>query len=1311
MMNRDSLEKRISFSLLFALLFLFLFGFTALPIENVTASELPEGLAAAVEDTLGINPSEFNSFQIVEQTSFYPTGWEEIDQFGSSVAVSGDVAVIGSVAGDGIGEAFIFVLINGSWEQKAQLNPSDASDYNGFGSSVAMENNIVVVGSRVGAYIYIQPDGGWAGTLVEDAKLVASGTDSEDRAGFSVSIFGDTIAIGAPFTDIKTKNQGSVYIFEKPIGGWEGTLSENAILYTSATVMDGFLGYAVGIHEDYVIVGGSNCNNTPFFGEPSYGAFIFQKPSSGGWSGVITESAVLTASDETDKDCFGSSVTITESYALVGAPGQDDNNGAVYVYEIPDDDWSGNFEEDAKLLVSNPPSNSLFGSSMSVSGDKIIIGGDDEANPTVNFGGSEAYIFSVPQNWEGEITEDAVLILSVPDSYADFSNSVGISGDVAIVGAVGEDGPDGTWLTNRGAAYAYSMPVGGWTGTLTENQELHGIDARKEIQFGYSLAVEDDIAVISAPNYFNKSSSDLEHAIAYVYKSIGDEWIKAAELSPSTWIYGNQKFGYSVDISGDMIVIGSPNEDNLGAVYVFSKPLDGWEGEIHEEVRFSGLSWDLPGFGWSVGVEKNTVVIGSPMEEKVYIYEKFEAGWGDSSLRAILTPSVDLDALDAFGSSVGISNNTIVVGSSLECCEYPADTATIFVYERSGDYWANMTETAKLLTSNPNTERTESKVAILEDTIIVSGSQNYGSSYVDAAIFVYEKPVGGWVDMAQTATLSTTFQPEADGAVVNLAITEKYIGDSVFTLSESEDTTKHFYLYSKPQGGWQDMVETMGVNLLDDEGISIMGGGIAFLENTVLLGNPGWDENPVSRLDTGKVDVYKIIETPDALNGGAEITSNQPIVAIGRPHMGTEIMGYNGINSGANTLYLPMLFNNIWNYTSTFTVENTTSSTATYTLTFKDGGNGTTSCVMSGETLPGHGVRTYDVTKLGACDSGYLPDPWAGGAKIESNQPLVAIVTPKVEGTDPVTYNAFTGGADTVYLPMLFRNVWGYTSAFYVQNLDSAQNATITIDFYDALGHFTCRYEDNSPIGPAVTRGYWVPSMNCNDGNSFPAEGWAGSAVIESNGGEEIVAIGRPHMGTEVAAYNGFTEGGTSNYLPMLFRNMWGYTSAVYIQNVSGGTITEPIEIVFYDAAGNYTCTYRDNEDLADKATRGYWIPNVNCNAGGSFPGEGWVGSATIHTSGAAIAVGRPHLSDGEVVAYGAFTGGATEAYVPMLFRKYNGNESALYIQNLGDSDATVTITYYDEESGYYCAMAQEISLLSTSGVWLAGLDNSVCVP
>ncbi len=1304
MMNRDSLGKRISYSSIFALIFLFLFGFTALPIENVAASELPEGLAAAVEDTLGIGLIEPQSSDLTMQTSFYPTSRQYYDRFGSSVAISGNVAVIVAERGDLHGEAFVFVRVNGVWEKKAELNSSNS---NGIGSSVAIEDNVIVVGSGNGAYIYNQPSGGWKGVLEEDTILRPSSYSDDDLFDMSISISGDTIVLGTPKKDLTKENQGSVYVFEKPLGGWSGTIAESAVLYSSTAEQNDYLGSSVSIEGDTVIAGGSLSDIFKYCVEGVQTALIFQKPSVGGWSGAITESATLTASDGTDRDCFGISVIIKQNYALVGAPGND----TVYVYEKPDGDWGGDYTEDAKLLASNPSHYIYLGGSISVSGDKIVVGGNIENTPVSGVGGMEAYLFSVPENWEGEITEDAILAMSNPERQADFSNSVAIFDNQVIIGARGEDQPVDDPYVNLGAAYVYDMPAGGWSGTLTEDYVLYGLDARQDVQFGYSIAVEGDIAVIGAPNYDNGNLVYGQQAITYVYKQIGDEWEQVAELTPSEALQDKQRFGISIDIFEDTIVVGAPDENNRGAVYIFEKPGAGWVGEIHEKIKLTSPGEEHGFFGRAVAVEENVIVVGSPNDDKVYVFEKPESGWIDTLDAAVLTFSADTDYQDLFGISVDLANDTIVVGANQGGIGPVIGIPSVFVYQKSGNHWENMMETAKLSVSNSATQKVDGAVRINGDTIAAAGLQNLGSEWVDTAVFIYERPNGGWKDMVQTATLSTTSQQETDGAISGLVLTDNYVIDRVVTWNEADEVTKQAYLYSKPQGGWKDMVETVGINLIYDKRNSHFGGPIAILDDTVLIGIPEWDENSAKNTDNGIVFAYKIIETPDALNGSAEITSDQPIVAIGRPHMGAEIMGYNGINSGANTLYLPMLFNNIWNYTSTFTVENTTSSTATYTLTFKDGGNGTTSCVMSGETLPGHGVRTYDVTNLGACDSGYLPDPWAGGAKIESDQPLVAIATPKVEGTDPVTYNAFTGGADTVYLPMLFRNVWGYTSAFYVQNLDSTQNATITIDFYDALGHFTCRYEDSSPIGPAVTRGYWVPSMSCNDGNSFPAEGWAGSAVIESSGGEEIVAIGRPHMGTEVAAYNGFTEGGTSNYLPMLFRNMWGYTSAVYIQNVSGGTITEPIEIVFYDAAGNYTCTYRDNEDLADKATRGYWIPNVNCNAGGSFPGEGWVGSATIHTSGAAIAVGRPHLSDGEVVAYGAFTGGATEAYVPMLFRKYNGNESALYIQNLGDSDATVTITYYDEESGYYCAMAQDISPLSTSGVWLAGLDDSVCVP
>ncbi|MGD2027844.1 MAG: hypothetical protein PVI99_08510, partial [Anaerolineales bacterium] len=446
------------------------------------------------------------------------------------------------------------------------------------------------------------------------------------------------------------------------------------------------------------------------------------------------------------------------------------------------------------------------------------------------------------------------------------------------------------------------------------------------------------------------------------------------------------------------------------------------------------------------------------------------------------------------------------------------------------------------------------------------------------------------------------------------------------------------------------------------------------------------------------------------------ISADQPVVAISRPHIGTEIMAYNGVNAGATTVYLPMLFNGKWGYTATFTVQNTGTDTATYDLIFKDAEDGSTSCEISGESLPVHGVVTYDVTNLGPCDGGgSLPADWFGGATISSDEPLAVVAKPDINGTDAVTYNGFTGGAATTYLPMLFRGKYGYQSAFYVQNLDPSLDANLTIEFYDADGVFTCTYVDDSPIGPSVTRGYWmgaISSADCEIGDPgfVDPTGWAGSAVITTtSGSSEIVAIGRPHLGAEVAAYNAFTAGGMVNYLPMLFRGQWGYNSAFYIQNISGNPAN--ISVKFYDVAGNFTCEYTDAVELPSNATRGYWTPALNCNDGNSFPGGGWAGSAEISTDVDVIAVGRPHLSSGQVVVYNAFTGGANEVYVPYNFRNWNGNQTALYIQNLGVSDATATITFYDEEDGYYCQMEQVVTPGSAGAIWLAALDNVVCVP
>ena len=90
-----------------------------------------------------------------------------------------------------------------------------------------------------------------------------------------------------------------------------------------------------------------------------------------------------------------------------------------------------------------------------------------------------------------------------------------------------------------------------------------------------------------------------------------------------------------------------------------------------------------------------------------------------------------------------------------------------------------------------------------------------------------------------------------------------------------------------------------------------------------------------------------------------------------------------------------------------------------------------------------------------------------------------------------------------------------------------------------------------------------------------------------------IVAVGRPHLGTEVATYDGFAGGNLSASVPMLFKNMWGsYNSAFYVQNADEENAAD-ITIKFYDADGNLSCQRSDT--IPALATLGYWVPSVEC--------------------------------------------------------------------------------------------------------------------
>jgi hypothetical protein len=319
---------------------------------------------------------------------------------------------------------------------------------------------------------------------------------------------------------------------------------------------------------------------------------------------------------------------------------------------------------------------------------------------------------------------------------------------------------------------------------------------------------------------------------------------------------------------------------------------------------------------------------------------------------------------------------------------------------------------------------------------------------------------------------------------------------------------------------------------------------------------------------------------------------------------------------------------------------------------------------------------------------------WVGGISISSDRNIVAVGRPHV-GAEVASYDGFKQGSLTSYVPMLFKNAYGsYNSALYVQNVDSSNTANITVKYYDSDGLLKCTRTDT--ISPLASKGYWMPTETCNSG-SLPA-GWVGGAVVTSD--KPIVAVGRPHVGTEVMTYNGFTEGSLATYIPMLFKGAYGgsYNSAFYIQNVND-SLPASITIKYYDSAGLLQCTKADT--IQPLASKGYWVPTATCDTG-SIP-AGWIGGVVVTSDQPIVGVGRPHIGT-QVTTYNGFTGGGSNSYIPMLFKAaYGGSyNAAFYLQNTDETNpATITIKYYDNTGSLNCTKADTIQPLASKGYWL----------
>ena len=807
--------------------------------QSETAPAQPTGLAAEPGDTQVTviwkdkNDPLITTYQLLQlpQTKLTASDGTAQDRFGHSVAADDDTVVVGAHQPDYLntnndtvqrpGAAYVFTRNSkGEWSQAAKLTATDGKPSDGFGISVAVHGDTIVVGAHLdhandddgdpstdvidsgAAYVFTKPttDGGWADSSgTETAKLIASGAAAGDEFGISVAVHGDTIVVGAHQDD---SNEGAAYVFTKAATDDWSDNTETAKLTASDAAADDEFGISVTVDVDTVVVGahlndpvGEDGNAIDNAGA----AYVFTKPTTdGGWADSSgTETAKLTTSDAAVSDGFGISVAMDDDTVVVGAHQPDylntngdtvQRSGAAYVFNEDSDVWS----RAAKLTASDGAASDGFGISVAVDGDTIVVG-----------------------------------------SYLD------------------DDGPTGISIKDSGSAYVFTRASSVWS----ETHKLIASDAETpEDHFGRSVAVVSGTVLVGA--LLNDAKGEDDSGSAYVidikewtnileYNAVPNENTGGREYTHRvTLLTNNQEYVYrvrAVNAAGN-----TPTKEIRSATPMLAKPgkPEGLSAEARD--RAVELSWKLSDdstignyqvlqleidkltasdsadedkFGNSVAMDNGTAVVGAPGDDSdrgvnasgsAYIFTRnSEGAW--SQVTKLIT-ALEPAANDEFGISVAVHGNTIVVGApgnqnTVDGTDVSTGAAYVFT-KAAIDDWSDSTEQAKLTASDgAANDEFGISVAVHGNTIVVGAYQNDAlNGNNEGAAYVFTKPTtdGGWADSSgtETAKLTASVRTRLDRFGHSVAVhgTTVVVGAHLDDVSDSGAA----YVFTEPDDGWKD---------------------------------------------------------------------------------------------------------------------------------------------------------------------------------------------------------------------------------------------------------------------------------------------------------------------------------------------------------------------------------------------------------------------------------------------------------------------------------------------------------------------------
>jgi len=398
------------------------------------------------------------------------------------------------------------------------------------------------------ATLCLPPLSAYADNFVEQAKILGNDSESNDFFGYSVALSKDTAVIGAlRVDDEKGKDVGAAYVFIRSNNAW---IQQAKLMAADGKAEDTF-GGNVALSGDTVVVGVIR-DDDKVKGEDSGSAYVFIRTESN-WN----QQAKLTALDASAGDSFGYGIGLSGDTLVLSAPFDDDkgkDSGSVYVFTRTGDTWS----QQAKIIAEDGSEGDVFGISIAISGDTILVGAD--LNEEMGFNAGAAYVFT---RSGGSWTQQAKLTANDGAAGDLFGVRVALEEDTALISARRDD--DNIMGIDSGSAYIFTRVGNTWD----QQVKLNAPDGAKDDRFGRSVALSGDNALIGA--MFQDEQGE-NSGSAYLFKRSGSTWSFNTQLMPKDGSKGDV-FGWNVAFSNKTALISANRDndkgENSGSAYIF----------------------------------------------------------------------------------------------------------------------------------------------------------------------------------------------------------------------------------------------------------------------------------------------------------------------------------------------------------------------------------------------------------------------------------------------------------------------------------------------------------------------------------------------------------------------------------------------------------------------------------------------------------------------------------------------------------------------------------------------------------------------